>query len=561
MSDNQIHGSLSPFPADVRAATEARRRSDNLNAAMKALSDPLGDHRMPPMQDAATQAGAKGVRLPPLVDDDIVLGKGGTFPVPEGGFRGRAAGRNAKSWSGVSSLNGDNPNIWYAAPVNSEVANLIRQKHAEKTNPVVGVIYPAIAFRDMREGDVVLQGYEGSRETCEELVVTRAALWYASHNCGDLLARKTDGSIKRLVHYGNEDSRDAVFVLVNRPVKVVTGSSECQPPKIDAAREEDQPVITNMRLTPKPEKRVLEWSPSLGCTGPKHAMLGFSRLLMDIPEDATIVRLQIEISKGVGVSVADMEALVTNTGKPTEVPEMPMAGLCNVLPEGVNVTPIRTPLESVCRGISMGLVAEERARQISVEGFSVEDNDRWRAGELGAAAYGYIQLQQWDHPESQPPPSDWPFPPEWWKPSSDPICNLTKGLALGLAEIDRLLRLQIKKSKKPAVANIERSTLWDDPIPTRYFVGEIDKSLYRLWEGGAVEYRLKPGEQWFSVALIIPLDYVDRSHTQLSELLCAGSPPNAHHGKIECPYHAYRNGVISLDERNLFMPFFDERPF
>lgn len=36
----------------------------------------------------------------------------------------------------------------------------------------------------------------------------------------------------------------------------------------------------------------------------------------------------------------------------------------------------------------------------------------------------------------------WPWDPEWWKPSDDPIRNLVKAGALIAAEIDRLQRAQ-----------------------------------------------------------------------------------------------------------------------
>jgi hypothetical protein len=42
------------------------------------------------------------------------------------------------------------------------------------------------------------------------------------------------------------------------------------------------------------------------------------------------------------------------------------------------------------------------------------------------------------------PPSEtkWPWHPDWWKPSRDPVQNLVKAGALIAAEIDRLQRVQ-----------------------------------------------------------------------------------------------------------------------
>ena len=89
------------------------------------------------------------------------------------------------------------------------------------------------------------------------------------------------------------------------------------------------------------------------------------------------------------------------------------------------------------------LIAKERQRQISGEGWSPAHDAIHTEGQMAAAAMCYTEqvvddeiravggsgefVQQW-----------WPWDEEWWKPSLDPIRNLVKAGALIAAEIDRL---------------------------------------------------------------------------------------------------------------------------
>jgi hypothetical protein len=92
------------------------------------------------------------------------------------------------------------------------------------------------------------------------------------------------------------------------------------------------------------------------------------------------------------------------------------------------------------------LIAEERVRQLTDEGFSPEHDNIWERGELAKVAICYIQhaefsirglrigdeirmLREW--------PSSWDE--TWWKPA-DEVRDLVKAGALIAAEIDRLLR-------------------------------------------------------------------------------------------------------------------------
>lgn len=93
-------------------------------------------------------------------------------------------------------------------------------------------------------------------------------------------------------------------------------------------------------------------------------------------------------------------------------------------------------------------IANERNRQRQVEGWTAEHDDKHKDGELAAAARAYLWAAyaqvafgaDGDDIRSMPPPNDWPWSREWWKPSADPIRNLEKAGALVAAEIDRLER-------------------------------------------------------------------------------------------------------------------------
>ena len=88
-------------------------------------------------------------------------------------------------------------------------------------------------------------------------------------------------------------------------------------------------------------------------------------------------------------------------------------------------------------------IAAERQRQIDVEGWTPEHDDQHDRGELAAAAECYAALasdQENDIPRSSEVPLQFPFAPEWWKPSNNPERNLAKAGALVAAELDRLRR-------------------------------------------------------------------------------------------------------------------------
>ena len=106
-------------------------------------------------------------------------------------------------------------------------------------------------------------------------------------------------------------------------------------------------------------------------------------------------------------------------------------------------------------GDGVDLIGEERIRQVTVEGWTPEHDDRHTEGDLCDAACAYAAAAQAtyydDHCvtfadiKSGKPPRSWPWEAVWWKPSDDPIRNLVKAGALIAAEIDRLQRRDAKR--------------------------------------------------------------------------------------------------------------------
>lgn len=95
------------------------------------------------------------------------------------------------------------------------------------------------------------------------------------------------------------------------------------------------------------------------------------------------------------------------------------------------------------------LIAEERQRQIEVEGWTLEHDSQHTGGELAAvaAAYAFVPFMNANirNGDKTPPYPLWPedWLAKWWKPSPDDrIRELQKAGALIAAEIDRLQNLQ-----------------------------------------------------------------------------------------------------------------------
>lgn len=97
------------------------------------------------------------------------------------------------------------------------------------------------------------------------------------------------------------------------------------------------------------------------------------------------------------------------------------------------------------------LIAEERERQISKEGWTSEADDAHTNTEMANASIAYTRAAQASITHLQPYfdtiyQDEWPWGTEWWKPSSDPVRNLVKAGALIAAEIDRLQRQNAEMS-------------------------------------------------------------------------------------------------------------------
>jgi hypothetical protein len=94
----------------------------------------------------------------------------------------------------------------------------------------------------------------------------------------------------------------------------------------------------------------------------------------------------------------------------------------------------------------------ERLRQIQVEGWTPEHDDLSTDGSLSLASAMYIMSEEQRLEElsktNDPmvPPTGWPWLVEYWNPTPDNrIRELEKGIALGMAEIDRLERKEEQK--------------------------------------------------------------------------------------------------------------------
>jgi hypothetical protein len=104
------------------------------------------------------------------------------------------------------------------------------------------------------------------------------------------------------------------------------------------------------------------------------------------------------------------------------------------------------------------LIAEERRRQIEVEGWDAEHDAEHKNGELKDAAICYAEGK--DYMEYSPPmnypdkvylrQNIWPWHHQWWKPSpKNRIRELAKAGALIAAEIDRLNRKRAQPKDEP----------------------------------------------------------------------------------------------------------------
>lgn len=93
------------------------------------------------------------------------------------------------------------------------------------------------------------------------------------------------------------------------------------------------------------------------------------------------------------------------------------------------------------------LIAEERKRQIDIERWTAQHDDGHTLAQIALAGLSYVsvaasQVRLGEGCLIHKLPVYWPWDDMWWKPSNDPVRNLTKAGALIAAEIDRLQRKQ-----------------------------------------------------------------------------------------------------------------------
>ncbi len=100
------------------------------------------------------------------------------------------------------------------------------------------------------------------------------------------------------------------------------------------------------------------------------------------------------------------------------------------------------------------LIAEERKRQIKVEGWDEKHDDEHLEFDLSCAGACYalqvltIKNTRFEEFFKKIYSAFWPWGDRWWKPTpNDPIRQLTKAGALIAAEIDRLQRQKEKESE------------------------------------------------------------------------------------------------------------------
>ena len=98
------------------------------------------------------------------------------------------------------------------------------------------------------------------------------------------------------------------------------------------------------------------------------------------------------------------------------------------------------------------LIAAERERQITAEGWSAAHDAEHDNCELTAAADCYLTSAALTYQGGCGPDDyqdHWPFDESWWKPSGDAVRDLVKAGALIAAEIDRIQQEQRPTGSQP----------------------------------------------------------------------------------------------------------------
>ncbi len=97
------------------------------------------------------------------------------------------------------------------------------------------------------------------------------------------------------------------------------------------------------------------------------------------------------------------------------------------------------------------LIAAERQRQITEEGYTPAHDCLHTRGELLAAAECYLLAARYLERGREPMelPSLWPWRAADYRPAEDVSGNLTKSAALIAAELDRLARTETRGAESP----------------------------------------------------------------------------------------------------------------
>ncbi len=133
----------------------------------------------------------------------------------------------------------------------------------------------------------------------------------------------------------------------------------------------------------------------------------------------------------------------------------------------------------------------ERRRQVDIEGWSLEHDDLYDAGEMAHAAGCYaiaaIRPANDRRMGLGYPPDHWPWEVRWWKPA-DPLTMLVKAGALLIAEVERLERRG--ESRAEAEADVARVTAEAEALEVRVSAAARRSralaSLRALQEGAAI---------------------------------------------------------------------------
>jgi hypothetical protein len=154
-----------------------RRSAEDLG---KALQDRLGAVTGPQQEDPSWMPDVAPKGIPALPDGYRYLGKGGSFRlVPfSDGFEGAFAGGGSEKWYHYNSIPGDDPEIHYAAPADSEIARMASAGMRLAVDALRGVLQSSPC--------TILEGADGMEKCCfGDTTLVRAIRAVFSSDRGD----------------------------------------------------------------------------------------------------------------------------------------------------------------------------------------------------------------------------------------------------------------------------------------------------------------------------------------------------------------------------------------